>query len=97
VIAEIKLGIEQIRRRDGSQAGVLDRWLARMRKEFEGRILPVTEAVAEEWSHFNVPDRMQAIDSLIAATAKVHGLVLVTRNSRDFARTKVSLLNPFVR
>jgi toxin FitB len=95
VIAEIRRGIESKRRKDVAQALAMDRWLARLRQDFAGRILAVDEKVADEWASMNVPNPMPAIDSLIGATAKVHGLVLVTRNARDFAKTKVSVLNPF--
>jgi toxin FitB len=95
VLAEVRLGIELLRRRDRSQASLLDAWFAAMRRQFAGRILAVDELASEAWVQLNVPDRMEAIDSLIAATARVHGLVLVTRNTRDFHKSKVSVLNPF--
>lgn len=59
------------------------------------RILPVDEAVAQQWGRFNVPDPLPVLDSLLAATASVHGLTLVTRNFEDVARTGVECLNPF--
>lgn len=96
VLAEIKRGVEGIRRKDAAQARNLENWLTSLRKQFEGRILPVDEDAANEWASMNVPNPVPAIDGLIGATAKVHGLVLVTRNARDFAKTKVSVLNPFV-
>lgn len=59
------------------------------------RILPVDESVAEEWGRFNVPDPLPVLDSLLAATASVHGLTLVTRNFKHVERTGVDCLNPF--
>ncbi len=95
VIAEIRRGIESKRRKDVAQAQALDRWLARLRRDFAGRTLAVDDKVADAWAIMNVPNPVPAIDGLIGATAKVHGLVLVTRNTRDFAKTRISVLNPF--
>lgn len=97
VIGEIRQGVERLRRRDPSQAGGLDRWLAQLRDEYVDRVLPVTVEVAEAWGRFNVPDPLPAVDGLLAATAHVHGLTLVTRNTADVARTGVRLLDPFAR
>lgn len=55
----------------------------------------MTAAVAEEWGRFNVPNPLPVIDSLLAATAKVHGLTLVTRNVSDVEATGVPVVNPF--
>ncbi|WP_437589389.1 PIN domain-containing protein [Sorangium sp. So ce1000] len=62
---------------------------------FGGRILPVTQEIAETWGRLSVPDRLPTADGLLAATALVHNLILVTRNTRDVARIGVKLLNPF--
>jgi hypothetical protein len=59
------------------------------------RVLPVTAAVAEEWGRLNVPNPLPVIDSLLAATAKVHGLTLVTRNVADVEATGIPVVNPF--
>ncbi len=96
VIGEIRRGIELLRRRDTTQAEVLEKWLGGLVASFEGRILPVTQAIAEEWARRSVPDPLPVVDGLLAATAIVHGHVLVTRNVRDVARTGAQLLNPFV-
>jgi predicted nucleic acid-binding protein len=95
VVGEIRQGIERLRRRDPSQAAVFETWLAMLRRDYADRILPVTVQIAEEWGRLNVPDPVPAIDGLLAATARVHGLTLVTRNTADVARTGVALLNPF--
>jgi hypothetical protein len=60
-----------------------------------GRILPVTQAIAERWGRLNAPDPLPVIDGLLAATALEHDLTLVTRNVRDVERSGVHLLNPF--
>lgn len=95
VVGEIRRGIERIRRRDPKSAAALDRWLSSLSTGFEDRILPVDRSVAEEWGRMNVPDPLPVLDTLMAATAKVHGLVLATRNVKDVAPTGVRMLNPF--
>ena len=94
-IGEIRTGIERIRRRDRRAAASLERWLHEVLEAHRDRILPVDEAVAEEWGRLNVPDPLPVVDGLLAATATVHGLVLATRNVKDLRRTGVQLLNPF--
>ncbi len=95
VVGEIRQGIERLRRRDPSQAKVFEAWLTQLRRDYADRILPVNAEVAEAWGRLNVPDPVPVIDGLLAATASVYGLTLVTRNVADFARTGVRLLNPF--
>jgi toxin FitB len=95
VLAEIRRGIELKRRSDPEQAASLDRWFAQMRTRLGDRVLPIDEPVAEAWALLSVPDPLPLIDGLLAATAKVHGLTLVTRNVADIARTGVSVLDPF--
>ena len=95
VVGEIRQGIEGLRRRDQPQAAVFEAWLATLRRYYADRILPVTTEIAEAWGRLNVPVPVPAIDGLLAATARVHGLTLVTRNTADVARTGVALLNPF--
>ena len=65
------------------------------RRHSELRILNVDQAVAEEWGRINVPSPLPAIGGLIAATARVHGLTLATRNTGDVARAGVDSVNPF--
>lgn len=66
-----------------------------MRTRLGGRVLPIDEPVAEAWAQLGIPDPLPLIDGLLAATAKVHGLIFVTRNIADIAVTGVSLLDPF--
>lgn len=94
-IGEIRKGIESIRRRDGQTAEALEAWLGELVAIHSDRILPVDANIAEPWGRFNVPDPLPVLDSLLAATASVHGLTLVTRNVRDVERTGVDCLNPF--
>jgi len=95
VIGEIRKGIERLRTRDSIRADVLEQWLAAVRDAFLGRILPVDEAVSETWGRFNASRSLPAVDALLAATAKVHHLTLVTRNTSDIASLEIELLNPF--
>ena len=95
VLAEIRHGIELKRRNDPEQAKALDRWFSQMRIRLGDRVLPVDEPVAQAWALLGIPDPLPLIDGLLAATAKVHGLTLVTRNVADIAVVGVSLLDPF--
>jgi toxin FitB len=94
-IGEVRRGIESVRRRDPDSAAALDRWLALLREAHEDRILPIDRAIAEEWGRMNVPNPLPVIDGLLAATARVRGLTLVTCNLADVEGTAVVLLNPF--
>jgi predicted nucleic acid-binding protein len=94
-VGEIRKGIENIRRRDEATAVALEAWLSELVATHSDRILPVDEAIAEQWGRFNVPDPLPVLDSLLAATASIHGLTLVTRNLKDIQRTGVDCLNPF--
>ena len=95
-IGEIRRGIVSIRLRDPTAAAALDGWLQRVLAEHGDHILPVDRAAAEEWGRLSVPDPLPVIDGLLAATAKVRGMTLVTRNIRDVERTGVSCLDPFL-
>ncbi len=94
-IGEIRAGVERRRRRDPQAAAGLDRWLAGLIADHEGRILPVTLEIAERYARLGVPDPIAFVDGHLAATALHHGLTLVTRNTRDVARTGVALLDPW--
>ena len=95
VIGEIRRGIEAIRARDARAAQGLERWLLRLLSDFGERILPVDRRVAEEWGRMNAVQPRSAVDSLLAATAKVHGLTLVTRNVRHVKGLGASFFDPF--
>lgn len=95
VLAEIRRGIELKRRHDRGQAEALDVWFVKMRSRLSNRVLAIDETVAEAWALLSVPNPLPLIDGLLAATAKVHGLTLVTRNIADVAGTGVPLLDPF--
>lgn len=93
---ELELGVLLAERRDPGQGRVLRAWLTdRVLPAFEGRILPVDAAVALRCASLHVPDPRSDRDALIAATAAVHELTVVTRNSADFAGAGVALWNPW--
>jgi toxin FitB len=96
VIGEIRLGIERLRHRDPQQALHLEQRLLNLQIKMADRILPVTDAIANRWGQINAGDPLPVIDSLLAATALEHDLILVTRNIRDVERSGVCLLNPFL-
>lgn len=95
VIGELRRGVELLRKRDGRRAAALERWLERVLADHAERILPVDESVASEWGRMMAIRPGSVIDTLLAATAQVHGLLLVTRNVKDVAWTGVRCLDPF--
>lgn len=95
-IGEIRNGIERLRRRDPAASVSLETWLLKVETDMADRILPVTTAIADRWGRLGVPDPLPVVDSLLAATALEHDLVLVTRNVADVERTGVRLVNPFM-
>jgi predicted nucleic acid-binding protein len=95
-ILELELGVLQIERRDSTQGAMLRTWLETLvLPEFDGRIFPVDTTVARRCARLHVPDPRAERDALIAATALVHGMTVVTRNLADFALSGVPLLNPW--
>jgi len=95
-ILELETGILLIERRDPGQGTILRAWLdGHVLPAFEGRILAVDIAVAQRCARLNVPDPRPHRDALIAATALVHGMTVVTRNVADFEPTGVEIFNPW--
>jgi predicted nucleic acid-binding protein len=95
-ILELETGVLLVQRRDLKQGALLRAWLDQhVLPAFSGRVLPVDTAVAQRCAALHVPDPRSERDALIAATALVHGMTVVTRNAADFAATGASLLNPW--
>jgi toxin FitB len=94
-LGEVRRGIGLLSRRDPVQADLYETWLVTVLRYYADRVLPVDATAAEEWGRMNVPDPISIVDGLMAATAKVRNMTLVTRNTADVARTGVRLLNPF--
>lgn len=96
-LMELETGVRLVERRDARQGELLRRWLDdKVRPGFAGRVLPVDEAVALRCAALHVPDPRPERDALIAATALVHGMTLVTRNIADFEPMGVPLFNPWL-
>lgn len=95
VLGEIRKGVERVRPNDPAQARALEKWLAAVVQSFAERILPVDQAVADEWGRMSAKRPVSTIDALLAATAKVHGMTLATRNTADVADLGTGVLNPF--
>ena len=95
-LGEIEQGIARIRGRgDLPQAAALERWLSEVVTGFDDRVLPVTLPVAAAWGRQRHARPLPVVDALIAATARVHGMTVVTRNVKDFELAEVDVLNPF--
>src|ERR1044072_4696529 len=95
-ILEIEIGALRLARKDPAQGAVLRAWIdGQVLTRFEGRILSVDTGVAQRCARLHVPDPRSERDALIAATALVHGLTMVTRNTAHFESAGVMLLNPW--
>ena len=94
-LGEIMRGAEMKLRRDPVAAGQLLDWLEKLRRDHGHRILPITDAIAIQWGRLAAVRSRGDADGLIAATALVHGLAIVTRNTRDFDDAELTVINPF--
>jgi predicted nucleic acid-binding protein len=95
-VMELEQGTLSMERRDPRQGAMLRAWLERqILVEFDGQLLPVDLQIAKRCASLHVPNPFSYRDSLIAATALVHGMTVVTRDVADFKRTGVRLLNPW--
>ena len=96
-LLELEMGVLQLERRDAAQAMILRTWLdGHVLPAFAGRVLAVDAAVALRCAQLHVPDKLSERDAMIAATALVHGLTVVTRDVADFEASGVPLLNPWL-
>ncbi len=91
----IRIGIERLRRKDNARARVLDEWLRGLMVMYSSRIVEVDVSTADEWGRLNVPDQLPVIDGLLAATAKIRGWTLVSRNTTDLSASGITVLDPF--
>ncbi len=94
-LGEVRKGVEAARGRDPAKAAILEAWLNEISVAFGPRVLGVDLAVAQYWGRVAAIRSVPVIDAFLAATAAVHGLVLVTRNSADVTGLGARVLNPF--
>lgn len=95
-IGELRRGIELVRHRsDADQARQLERWFSTILEWYADHVLDVDAEIAQVWGRLRVPNPHNALDKLIAATALIHDLTVVTRNHRDFAVAGLRVINPF--
>lgn len=95
-LGELRKGIERIRPKDRAQAVGLERWLHKTEEIFGERVLPITGKIADEWGRISSIRPLPVVDALLAATAIVHDLTLVTRNTADVHDLGARFLNPFL-
>lgn len=95
VLGEIRKGVELARPRDSAKAVALERWLREVESAFDGRVLAIDTAVSDQWGRMSAIRPIPVIDGLLAATALVNRLTLVTRNDRDVTGLGAAVLNPF--
>jgi predicted nucleic acid-binding protein len=95
-VLELETGVLLVERRDARKGVILRAWLNdQVLPAFAGRVLPVDQAVAQRCARLHVPDPRAERDALIAATALVHGMSVVTRNVADFEPMGVAVINPW--
>lgn len=96
-VLELELGVLLMERRDPAQGAILRAWLdGQVTRRFAGRVLAIDEAVARLCARLHAATPRADRDALIAATALVHGMTVVTRNTADFAGTGAAVLNPWL-
>jgi toxin FitB len=95
-VMELEMGARLLERKDAIQGATLRAWVRRVVREFEGRILPFSDATAFVCAPMHVPDKKSFRDSMIAATALEHGFAVVTRNVSDFDLPGLTVVNPWV-
>lgn len=96
VIGELTRGAILRRRTDRAAADALEQWITRLTRLYADRILPITLEIAEEWGRLSALRSIPPEDGLLAATAHVHRLTLVTRNTKNVEGLGVSVLNPWI-
>lgn len=95
-VMELELGVLSVERKDSTQGAMLRLWLEQqVLPEFSSRTIPIDTAVAQRCAQLHVPDKRGERDALIAASALVHGMAVVTRNVADFKPTGVTIINPW--
>ena len=95
-LMELEMGVRGMERKDAVQGKLLRNWLDdHVVPFFAGRVVPIDDVVAIQCAKLHVPNRKSERDALIAATALVHGMIVATRNEKDFQGTEVQIINPW--
>ncbi|WP_445368053.1 type II toxin-antitoxin system VapC family toxin [Methylomonas sp. BW4-1] len=95
-VGELRRGVDLLNHRgDFSQGKLLENWLNQLMQEYRHHVLPIDNEIALVWGKLRVPNPQHPLDKLIAATALIYDLTVVTRNVGDFAGTGIRVLNPF--
>lgn len=95
-ILEVEQGILRLQRKDPDQAKILRAWMENwLLVKYADRILPIDTIVSRRCARLHIPDPLPERDAFIAATALVHGLIVVTRNTKDFHSCGVELFDPW--
>lgn len=94
-LGEIRRGVDRVREKDLKKAAIFEKYLSEITVIFEERILGIGRDEVEIWGRMSSREKLPDVDGLIAATAMVNGLVVVTRNVRDFERSGVEVVNPW--
>jgi predicted nucleic acid-binding protein len=95
VLGEIRQGVERLRLKNPQRATEIENWLKSLTDTMGPRLLVVNQSIADVWGRMGLKRTLPLVDSILAATALVYGLTLVTRNTKDIQDTGVSYLNPF--
>jgi len=96
-VGEFSKGVAKLRRTDASTADQLEHWLVGIEILFADRVIAIDAEIAREWGEISSGRSLPVIDSLLAATARVGNMVMVTRNIRDFASLHVTTINPWAK
>jgi predicted nucleic acid-binding protein len=94
-LGEIRKGIELLRKKSPDKCMSLEDWLQKLHTDYANCTIAITAEISERWGELSSVRSLPVIDSLIAATALEHGLILVTRKTKDFDGLGISVLNPF--
>jgi toxin FitB len=94
-LGEIANGAARYAKRDPAQAAALEKWLATTRLNYGDRIIAIDIEISETWGRLSAKRPLPVVDGLLAATALVRGMTLVTRNVSDIAGIEIAVLNPW--
>ncbi|MGE0668059.1 MAG: type II toxin-antitoxin system VapC family toxin [Sphingomonadales bacterium] len=94
-VGEIRKGVEKLRQHNARNASEIEEWLTDIEDAFAERVLPIDRRIAHAWGRLSARAGEHPVDVMLASTAQVHDLTLVTRNVRDVAELGIAMLNPF--